>query len=168
LIERPPSVRFARPGDEIALYEMLIETGEAFTLAKYIPYDRIVLMEIAEAAVAGKDGWIVGFAEDDSGPVGTIGFIRDRWWWTRDCYCHLQRWLFVKRRAQGKGYAADLFRFGKWCHQHMAHDIAAAGDPRPFLTAADYVSLDRLAARERIWSRWGRKVGSIYLAGLPE
>jgi hypothetical protein len=168
LIERPPSVRFARPGDEIALYEMLIEKWQVSALAKYIPYDPIVVMELAEAAIARRGGWIVGICEDASGPVGTIGLQPDRWWWTRDCWYHFQRWLFVKRRGHGKGFRQDLFQFGEWCRQRMEHDIAAAGDKRPFATEFSYMASEHLAARDRIWSRWGKKSGSIFIAGIPD
>lgn len=165
MIEQPHNVRLAEPKDALALFEIMRAVWAADPVVQRIPYDLLVLMREAESAANRRDGWLVGICEKDGKPVGSVAFKIDRWWWSADCHFIRQVWLHVDPAHRHGGYDQDLFRFGEWIRQHMARDLAAAGDKRPFVLELSFFTKARLAAYERLWGKWGTKVGGVYHSG---
>ena len=85
------SVRFAGPGDALAIYELLWEYSQTSELIRQIPADPLRLMEDTERSLQAYEPGqplegihITGICEAEGKPVGGVNMVVDRWFWTAD------------------------------------------------------------------------------------
>ena len=167
MIEKPPSVDLATPDDASSIYGLLVQMHLGSNFARLFPYDAQMVYDIIAIGIEGRGGIIGVIKDSDKRLVATVGLSVERWWWTKDTAFLRMLWLFVHpRERKNPQHAKDLFQFAAYCRQFMAAELCKKGETRPFLLELGFQRLDRIAARERMWRRYGRKIGASFLSGL--
>jgi hypothetical protein len=160
------TVRLAQPADEPALFSLLMAVHRE-GLGRVFPYDP----EKVNAAIqhgTRQRGGIIGVIDAPDKPgtlAGSVGLDIQEWWWSRDCFMQ-ERWLYVfPAYRHGTGYFAALKQFAEDCRASIDRDKRQAS---PFVLEASFVNGDprRVRVLDKLWARWGRRIGGIYLSGL--
>jgi GNAT superfamily N-acetyltransferase len=116
-----------------------------------------------------QKGGMIGVIDADDGDriIASIGLWFTEWWWS-DAPVIMTKWLYVRPEARHAGVAhfKALFEFGLWVRQEIQGDI-----PIPVLLELTHDSaIDDTALverKDRLFARFARRVGSVFLAGLP-
>lgn len=148
-------VRLAQPGDEDAVYRLLLEL-----------YDENALMPMSEARVratihAGTrgEGGIVGVIDGAHGIEASIGMAFSQFWYT-EAYHLNELWCFVHPDHRKSTHARRLIEFGKWC----ADRLSSPEHKVPLLLGI--VTRHRLLPKLRLFQRQAPQVGAIFMHGI--
>ena len=157
-------VRQAVPADEEALFDLLLALHRG-GLGAAFPYDHAKVVAALQHGTRQRGG-IIGVidAPDREGfIVASVGLLVEEWWWSRCCFLE-ERWCFVRPEyRRGTDYFAALKAFSEDCRRQMATSQA-----EPFVLESSFVEADSYVVRlkERLWRRWGRKVGGVFISGF--
>lgn len=163
MTEPPVVVRLATPADQEPLYDLLVGLWLDSPIAQIIPYRRERVIEQIRAGTE-RQGGLIGVVDSSNGfrIDGSIGLFLQQWWWA-DYYFLNAMWCFVRPEERRGGRIGDaLFRFALEARQQMATQL---GPDHPFIIEMSHVQGERLAARDRWWSRYARRIGSVFIAG---
>lgn len=160
---RPASVRTAGPSDENAIYDLLL------ALHRDNPMGLPAPEQIARAYIrqgTEQQGGIIGVIDGPHRIDASIGlFIQPIAWYT-DVVGLRELWLYTRPGARnGKHHYADLFAFMRWAKSTMARDLKSRGYHYPFEAVTSVVSRTRLEAKARLWRRYARPVGHLFVVG---
>lgn len=156
--ERPETVRIAQPDDVAGLYWHLLGDLEADNSLHIPVSERAVFQTVSELCNGG--GGIAGIIDGPHGPVASIG-IRAIKPWFSDQWLLSQVWLFVTPQARkGTRFGDDLFRFADWHRREMSQTLGY-----DLVLDNTILSFNRLEAKERFWSRYGKRVGAVFFIG---
>lgn len=168
-------VRLATERDETKLYAMLVDLHRNSPVGKIIPYDTAKIMEAIQLATRAKGG-IIGIVESETGEIeASVGLLLTTWWWSQ-APCLTMKWLYVRPRSRGAGYYRDLFAFIEDIRSTLERGSAsrARGDglpPLPLLAELSHDSAidstELVDKKDRLFARFARRVGSIFVTGLP-
>jgi len=164
----PSIVRHATQADEEALFDALHELHRIGMGAPF-PYSFDKAMSAIQFGTRGKGG-IIGVIDAPNRPgyiAATVGLVLDEWWWSK-CNFLVERWLFVRSEyRRGTGYGDAL---KAWCEDIRLHFEKNAQQKEPFILEASFVQRDprRRALMDRFYGKWGRRVGGIYVSGVPD
>ena len=160
-------VRHAQPADERAIFDLFI-SAHAPGLGRFFPYS-LPKVEAAIQNATRRRGSIIGVIDAPDRPgliAAAIYLVPEAWWWSEAYY--LQARLTIVRQTYRKrtGYAEALLRFAEEMRKSL-NDYRPEGSP-PLVLELSYVQEDPRKVRlfDRWFSRWGRKVGGVYLSGL--
>lgn len=151
-------VRIAQPADEAALYDALVSLYEDNDVAGgYVA--SCVEERIAQGvSKASETGGIVGIIDAPDGRIAaTIGIFPNVPWYTDEVLL-VENWLFVRREYRTFGLHRRLFDFGKSFRDEMSAELG-----RPLKLISSVSSNTRLKAKMRLWSRFGRLIGGMFL-----
>lgn len=170
MAEKPASVRIAGPGDESGLFDLLVGLHEESAFRKLIPY-RVEKIKTSIELGTRQKGGMIGVIDGKAGEVGdivaSIGLWFTEWWWS-DAPVIMTKWLYVRPEARHTGVAhfKALFEFALWVREQIQADV-----PVPVLLELTHDSaiddIDLVERKDRLFARFGRRVGSVFLAGLP-
>lgn len=178
--EKPANVRIAGPRDEAPLFALLVEMHRRNNAGWGIPFTPAVVQARIETATRRELSWrtnprderrgIIGLIGPEDKPYATIGlFIEPAAWFTADCLCLMEIWLYVRDSERDSGAYQDLFAFGLWAWAHMKADLAKSNYPLdrmpfPYVTGV-MNDAGRIEAMERLWRRasGGEKVGALFM-----
>lgn len=145
----PAGLRPARLGDEDALYDHLIAAHADNGLAPLDPTKirpmlcRATRERLAVIAIAPGPERIEASVCLDACPE-----------WYSDAWQYWERWLFVHPAHRRAGHARRLLQFIQWWAQE-------SGSPVVFGVG----SSTRMAAKNRLYARYGRAIGAMFVAG---
>jgi hypothetical protein len=145
------NVRIATAADEEPLYDVLIALHEDNTMGIAYSPERV------RAQMHAVGGWIGVIDADDGRIAATIGVFPQQLWYS-DEWLLSERWLFVRTEYRQLGLDDKLFEFAK---QYRTDMSARIGSRIELLSGC--TSDKRLAAKIRLWSRWGRQIGALFL-----
>jgi hypothetical protein len=151
-----PVVRVAGPDDAQALLEELYWTYLDDRVGLGLPPSPKRMRPFIEHILTPGQGF-VGIIEGD-GIEASIGLLVDQHWYS-DEWLLLEKWVFVSEKHRGSGHLDKLFDFA--CG--VKAQIEESGQPCHVITSL--LTEERLAAKERLWARRGKKIGAIFLLG---
>lgn len=155
---RPNAVRIAQPDDVAALYWHLLGDLESDNSLHIPVSERAVFRTVSE--LCNGSGGIAGVIDGPHGPVASIGIRAIKPWFSEQ-WMLSQVWLFVAPGARkGSHFGEDLFAFAEWHRTDMAKSLGYN-----LVLDNTILSFNRLEAKERLWSRFGKKVGSVFFIG---
>lgn len=158
LLSRPASVRIATSLDEKALYVLL----RNLEIANAMGFARSEAKAWAHInGVCRGQGGIAGVIDGPDGSlIGSIGITAAQPWYSED-YFLSEVWCFVDpEHRKGTRHGAALFDFAKWHQQDMSIKL---GHNIPL--EISFLSYRRVAAKERLWRKAGRWIGSTFMIG---
>lgn len=159
--ERPENVRIANPADEARLYVLLLKMHKE-PIAHDIPVSPTRVIDQIKLATEHGAG-VIGVIDGDIGDIAaSVGIFLNRWWWSETPY-HQMLWTFIRPEYRGRINPADLFRFSKWAETAAQEAFRAQGHEFRLITEGAHAAGERLAARDRLWRRFGKRVGSVFL-----
>ncbi len=151
-IEQPPGVRIASEADRGSLADLILAgANRGHTLTRADPGS----VRVAIDRAIDRDGLVfavIGTANLIEGGIGLqparlwLGGDDD-WYWT-------DLGLYVREEYRKSSHGRRLLRWVQWWAQETGQPV--------------YFSLlpaDRMEAKERLFGRFGRRVGSVYLIG---
>lgn len=152
-------VRLALPGDEAALFDLLLELHRDNAGGVSIPKSDEKVRKAVADACNGRGG-IAGVI----GPYGgrlhaSIGIFCACTWYSDWWDILSVHWLF--QRAEERRGTAVYDALCDFAERHWADMEKRLG--RSLLVEMSFVSARRLDARERLWGRRGRKIGTTFL-----
>ena len=154
----PATVRKATEADEPALFDLLMELykDNGVGIAPR-PQD---VREAIRAGTREQAGILIGVIDGPDGTlIGSICIVPATWWYSSVSWYLAERWLFVLPEwRKGRSLHDDLFQYAR-CYQQLCE--TATGMSWPLVTSV--TSFKRLAAKMRLWRRYGRLVGGIYV-----
>lgn len=153
-----PFVRIAKPEDEPAIYDALIALYEDNNVAGGYTPERVRECVRQGVSQCNETGAIVGVVDGaDDRIAATIGIFPNVPWYSEDAML-VERWLFVRKECRKFGLHNQLFDFAKLFRDEMAGELG-----RPVKLISSVSSKERLHSKMRLWSRFGRLVGAIYV-----
>lgn len=152
------TVRLAGPGDENALYDLLLGLERDNSIGYPHDEDRVRHhIRLGTERTGGIHG-VIDWPEQPGRLAGSVGIIWNQFWYSREFYWH-ELWLFVRPECRkGTGYADDLMAWAQEIHRKFAVSV---GKETPFFTSV--TSRKRLDAKIRWWRRRGPMIGAIFL-----
>lgn len=160
-------MRQASPADERALFDFLKALHAASPISKIIPYDPGKIVAAIQLGTQRRGGVIGVIDAPDGSIAASAGMLVDEWWWSTTPAIFL-RWFHVRAeyRKEGIAHYRNLFEFCLW-----AREVLTEGQLHPILLDMSHDSAiddaELVEAKDRLFGRFGRRVGSIFLAGLP-
>lgn len=170
MVDRPTTVRFATVEDEQAVFEFIIAMWRGLPIAPTIPIDYAKVMhavQLATRQVTDRPSvaHIGVLYDDDHRLVASAGVLVDSWWWSSVPILTL-KWFRVIPEARRFGYYRDLFQFLEWLREGYQKGV-----PHPVLLELVYDNamgdLALVKRMDRLFARFGKRAGSVFLAGLP-
>jgi hypothetical protein len=162
--EKPASVLVAGPEDEADIYDFLVnglykENPPGFPFS---PEAALRQIELATRDNLGKIGIIKGEGQI----VASVGiFLASPAWFvdSRDVTWARELWFYVRTFARnGTRHYRDLFQFMRWFR-----DGIRAGLPPDHIGGFEIITgpatRDRLDLKEKLWARYGSKVGVSFI-----
>lgn len=156
----PTNVRHATQADEANLFDLLMDLYRDNGFG--VPPRAADLRAAIRACTreAKTTGTFIGVIDGPDGTLdGSVCVFPASWWFNRDAWYLSELWLFVKPTARaGMALYDDLFRYMLACQKATE---GLDGGKWPLVTSV--TSMKRLPAKMRLWSRYARLVGGIYL-----
>lgn len=155
---RDNRVRTASAVDEDRIYDVLMALHRDNPVDVYDPAR--VREQIAKGASQAKEwGGLIGVVDSPSGDeiIASIGIFPNRPWFS-DTWNLYELWLFVHPAYRHNGLETDLFAFAIDYRRRMSQ--ALGKEIRLF---SSVTSLKRLAAKIRLWSRFGQMIGATFV-----
>lgn len=149
--EFPVGVRLARPTDRFQLYDL---ARMAHRESGYGELDETTIQDIINRGCLGK-GCVFAVIEGPGRIEATIGLRLEKRWYVTDAaenWHHQDILFFVHPDHRNSRHAAALFNFASWWEQETK---------MPVVLGVTFSS--DAAARERLYSRIGRKIGALFL-----
>lgn len=143
-------VRVARPGDEDAVYNLLLglySENALFTLSEHKARETI------RYATEKRGGWI-GVIDGPNGLEATIGMALETFWYT-DQWHLSEYWNYVAPEHRQSNHARRLIDYAKW---------VADGIGVPLIMGI--MTTDRLAPKMRLYQRQLSQVGAFFQHGM--
>ena len=154
-MQKPDTVRIATAADEEKIFWHLMSDLNADNNLD-LPVSEKAVYETVHACCTG-DVSIAGIIDGRDGPVASIG-IRGVYPWFSSQIMLSQIWLFVIPAARGGArLAEDLFHFADWHRGDMSERLGYN-----VVLENSVMSLRRLAAKKRLWRRYGQEIGAVY------
>lgn len=155
---KPTCVRVGKPTDTEAVYWLCHRLFNENFMG--LPFSEKKVAGIVSRLCRG-DGGIVGIIDSPDGTIaGSIGICATQPVYT-ETWILSEVWNYVTPEHRiGSENGNDLFRFALW---HRADMAARVGYDIPLETSV--YSFDRIAAKTRLWGRYGKHVGSHFWTG---
>jgi len=149
-------IRIATPADFERVYWHLLEY---FTqdCSLGVPASLVKGAREIRALCNGKGG-VVAIIETDDGQIVASVAVRARQLWYAEQYYLGQVWLYVSPGSRrDKSLYDALFR---WLDEHRKYMSAKAG--YDMVLENTVLSGHRLAAKARLWGRYGKQIGAVF------
>jgi len=153
-IARPERVRVAGEADEDAIYDLLLalEDDNGFG----VPHDReTVYTEIRKGT--RKRGSMIGVIDGADELAASICITLGHTWFSNRWHL-TETWLFIRPDYRFNRFDDDLFNFARWARYEIGKGLDY--ECQCFTTVS---SPRRLPAKLRLWRRWGKQIGGIFL-----
>jgi hypothetical protein len=150
---RPDNVRMAVEADEDALYDLLLalEADNGFG----VPHDKdVVMAEIRKGT--RRQGSMIGVIDGADEIAASVCLTLSKFWYAERWFL-AELWLFVRPEYRFNKFERDLFQFAKWCREEMAR-----GGMDMHLVTSLWTRY-RLPAKLRLWSRYAKQVGGLFV-----
>lgn len=153
------TVRLATLDDREALFWHLMGDLQADNGLGWTPSPKKVFDHV-NACCSGKNG-IAGVIDGRGGEIiGSIGIELTQPWYS-DEWFFIQVWQFVlPTHRKGTHYGEDLFAFAEGHRRYMSETLG-----RDMVLETTVMSHQRLAAKERLWQRHGKRIGAMFWSG---
>lgn len=150
-------VRRATRGDEIEIYDTIVSVyGQDFLGRAHTP-EKVKRWIAAGASRADEEGGMIGVIDADGIIAATIGIFPSQPWYSDEPIL-VENWLCVRPSYRHRDYHKALFEFAR----AYKHEMSAAMG-REIDLVSSVTSEDRLEAKVRLWSRFGRMIGAMFL-----
>ena len=158
-------VRIASRDDEDALYDLMMALWRDNPLG--LPYRPEVVLSAIRMGTRpepGKPLAVIGVIDGENELLGSVGlFLGPAAWFVDDIWWLFEKWLYVRATDPDRARHSDaLFAFAAWARDKMRADIGP-GYPFPIEVVMSWTGSDRHEAKDRLWSRYGKKVGSSFV-----
>jgi hypothetical protein len=156
----PENVRIATRDDEAALFDLLLalHKDNGFGISPRAQD----LRETIRAGTRETNGTLIGVIDGDEGEIAGAFYVHPaKWWYNKspEAFYLNELFLFVRPEYRKRGrYWNDLFR-SMVAYKELTD--ASMGTDVPLVTSVS--SLHRLPAKMRLWSRYAKLVGGIYV-----
>lgn len=132
-----------------------------------LPYRPEVVLANIRAGTRPKAGEplaIIGVIDDGDELLGSVGlFLGQAAWFVDDIWWLFERWLYVRPTDPDRAKHADeLFDWAREQRDKMRADLGP-DYPWPFEVVMSWTGGDRHEAKDRLWARHGKKVGSSFV-----
>lgn len=156
-------VVIAGPQHEDGLFDLLLELQKLSPLNRDLPPRAEKVREKIKEATEGRGG-IVGVIPGDDGVIlGSVGLFLQTLWWS-DYWMINELWLFTRPEVRhNAAYFRDLFEFMGNVKRWMERDMKTSGYPGELPCISSHATGNRIDAKDRLWSRFGERIGSVYL-----
>jgi hypothetical protein len=174
-------VRLADWRDEAEIFSVLMELRATGSVAQLLPYSPRKVTAWIEVGCRPDPATRSNQNDKRQGMIGVVGepggriiastglFFEEVWW--SDVPILNQEWFYVRQEARrGARLYHDLFLWTIAIRDDLAARMkAAAGtgnEPlQPLLLQTTHASGDRVGAKDRLWSRYARRIGSVFIVG---
>jgi hypothetical protein len=145
--------------DESSLFDLLMALNADNGFGVPVSSERVLA---AIQLGTRQRGGIIGVIDGPDGRImGSISLVMAQFWYS-DAWFLQEGWVFVRPEARASHHYRDLFLFANWARLQMGTEPTTG---RPWLVQTSVWSLNRLPAKLRLWARFGRQVGGIFLIG---
>lgn len=144
-------VRRARPDEEDALYDLLVQLHAENGLFRLD--EAKSRQTIRDMLDPNREG-IVGVIDGPNGLEGSIGLWITSWYYTNDPHL-AEFWNFVRPDCRRSTHARRLIEFGKWCSEALGIPLHIG-----------IVTTKRAEAKQRLYRRQLKHVGGYYMWGV--
>jgi hypothetical protein len=154
--DRPATVRMATAADEEPLFDLLFEMyGENAIGGHPVSRDKVMA---AIRKGTRQQGTFIGVIDGPDGrPAASMALELTDYWYSDDWFLH-ERWLFVRGDSRHSRYDEALFRWADGIRRDMGQRTGQRWEiVMAFWTPA------RLAAKLRLWGRYARQVGGVFI-----
>lgn len=149
----PEGLRMAVPGDEGRLFHLFVM---AHAENGYGDLDESVVKTAIERGCRG-DGIVIGLVDGPERIEAAIGLHPERPWYCTNAesnYHSADLLIFVHPLHRRSRHAVKLFQFAQWWERESKIPVVLGLLPK-----------DDLEEKERLFEKFGRRVGSLYLIG---
>lgn len=153
MVDFPKDIRMASPGDEARVYDLFVM---AHAENGYGDIDEAHVKAVIDRA-CHHDNAIVAIVDGPERIEAAIGLHPEkRWYSTNDAknWYNTDLLIYVHPLHRQSRHAVKLFRFAQWWS-------GETGMP----TVLGLMPKDDFVEKERLFERYGRKVGSLYMIG---
>jgi hypothetical protein len=156
---KPNIVRLAKPEDAPQLRALLDRLHDEVPNPADLPPDDEKVWHVVNTACTAQGG-IAGVIDGPEGDiVASIGIFWNEPWWTRQGILS-QYWMFVDKDYRfGGRYHRALEEFARWHRDDMSARVG-----RPMALENSFITKGDVRPRMRLWSRFGKCVGMIFLS----
>lgn len=156
----PSSVRYAKHGDELAIYDAIV-TGHADNgLWPLSPNKILKLIDAALAPPVNGNKPTIGIIDGDNGIEAMTCFELDQQWYTDEWYVsEIFNWVHPDHRASK--HAQALLDFQKKFTDNMS---ASIGKPMALITGV--LTVKRLEAKMHLFQRRYPQIGALFAYNL--
>ena len=156
-ISCPSSVRVATEKDESALFDLLMALNADNGFGLPVSAEKVMA---AIRQGTRRQGALIGIIEADGKIIASIALRMEQFWFS-DTNLWREGWLFVRPDyRKGAHCYRDLFLFAEWARAKMERDTG-----QPWYVITSVWSGKRLPEKTRLWSRFAKQVGAIFLMG---
>lgn len=149
----PDGLRLAQPGDQKRLFDFCLT---AYAENGFGGIDHGEVRRVIEAVV-WRDNCVFGIIDGPEKIEAGLGLLATKLWYGGEGdWFWSELLLYVHPQHRRSRHAAKLLQFADWWSRHSAAPVSIS------LTPAD-----RLVAKERLFSRYGKRVGATFLIGDP-
>lgn len=143
-------VRIAQPGDEDAIFNILLQLYEENAL---FTLDEMKARETIRFATE-KRGGIIGVIDGAGGLEATIGMALESYWYTSQWHL-VEYWNHIHKDHRQSSHAKRMIEFAKWAADRLGVPLIMG-----------ILTTDRLAPKVRLYQRQLPQIGAIFSHGL--
>lgn len=166
-------VRHATPNDEDALVDLYMALHRDGIIhrdgiSRLYPYNYGRILSGVQKATR-RQGGICGVIDAPTQPgrlAGLVFMLLDQLWWTDYSFLILREWFVRPEYRKGTGYYKALREFAE--EIRISCDKARPPGHPPILLEAAFINTnpEKELVMERLWRRFGKRVGGIYISGF--
>lgn len=157
-IRIPVFARAATERDEAALFDLLMDLDRDNGFGHPINPDRV--LDTIRRGTRHVDAFIGVVDAPDGRLAASVALMVTQYWYSDDCFL-AEQWLYVRPEyRKGGEMNAELFRWADAMRGLMSRE---AGKEWEIISA--FWTRSRLAAKLRLWRRYARQVGGVFIIG---
>lgn len=156
LMTDPAVVRHATEADEVALFDLLSEMYVENAIGAH-PVSRDKVMAAIRKGTQRRGTFIGVIDGHDGRPAASMALELTDYWYSEDWFLH-ERWMFVRADSRKSRYDEALFRWADGIRCGMGDRTG-----RPWEIVMAFWTPTRLAAKLRLWGRYARQVGGVFI-----
>lgn len=154
-------VRVADEGDELALFDMAVESYKENASSLY-PVDPEQIIDTIQHATRQR-GSIAGVIDDQDGNPIAFVMIRPSPWAESNAWMLMVRHIYVKPQHRKSHHAEHLIKFARWCRDEWSRQFGY-----PLYLSFTVSEQKDVSSKMRFFRRFAKQVACVFLYPDPQ